>query len=126
MLHHETRPAMMRARGSETMLTDDAVGVIADRVLREALRDNGYVRVDVRGGVDHEGEPALFVDAVLGENIPPVPGAVINSALLALRQALFGSDESRFPYLRMVHPDDIYAEGVTPRVARDRSRRDHG
>ena len=108
------------------MLTEQAVGAIADGVLRDALRDHGYQRVVVRSGVNHADEPALFVDAVLKDGVPVVPGEAINSALAALRQALLQNDEVRFPYLSLVHPDDVYAADSTPERTRGRARRADG
>lgn len=108
------------------MLTDESVAAVADKVLRQTLRRSGYQRVVVRSGADHDDEPALFVEAILQENIPAVDGETINSALFALRAALLESDEARFPYLRLVHPDDVYAEDSTPKGTSGRARRAHG
>ena len=108
------------------MLTDKAVSAIADKVLREALPNSGYERVSVRSGLDDEDKPALFIGAILKRNVPAVSGETINSALAALREALLQNDEARFPYLRLVHPDDVYAEGWPPNGSRGRTRRAHG
>jgi hypothetical protein len=108
------------------MLNEEAIGDIADQVLREALRENGYERVVVQSGADHDDEPALFVEAMLRENVPVVRGEVINSALASLRAALLQNDEDRFPFLRLVHPDDVYPEGSTPAGICGRTRRAHG
>ena len=118
-------PAIAPPKGA-AILTEQAVGAIADRVLREALRNHGYQRVVVHSGVDHSDEPALFVKAMLKDNIPVVRGEVINSALAALREALLQNDEVRFPYLRLVRPDDVYAEDSQLKRTRGRARRADG
>ncbi|MBV9290460.1 MAG: hypothetical protein JO288_22025 [Hyphomicrobiales bacterium] len=108
------------------MLTEQAVSSIADRVLRDALRDHGYQRVVVHSGRNHEDEPALFIEAVLKDNIPVVRGEVINSAHAALREALLQNDELRFPFLWLVHPDDVYAADSAPKRTSGRTRRADG
>ena len=102
------------------MLTDEAICSIADRVLSRALGGSGYDRVTVRSGTDVNDEPALLIDAMLKEKAPVVKGEVTNSALAELRKTLLQNGEDRFPYLRLVHPDDVYVEGAGPSGARPR------
>jgi len=108
------------------MLTDTAVSTVADEILRNALRGSHYERVAVHSGLDHDGDPALFIDAILEKNVPPVAGEIINSALASLRAALLQNDEGRFPYLRLVHPDDMDVEGAQKYGPRGRARGTHG
>ena len=115
----------MEDRGA-TMLTDATVGDIADGILRDTLRGNGYKEVTVHSGLDHDGDPALFIDAVLEKDVPAVRGEIINSALASLREALLERDEGRFPYLRLVHPDDVSAAEVKDSGPHGRPRRSHG
>lgn len=80
-------------------MQDDIVKAIADRILRERLAPFGYERVAVRSGYDQDDEPALFIDAILGENAPELPSGTMVDAYYALNQELLVGGEERFPYL---------------------------
>ena len=108
------------------MLTIEEISRLADKVLGDALRGDGYNRVSVRADVDHEDVPALFIEAILKEKTPAVSGEVYSKALSVLRDALLERDEARFPYLRLVHPDDAYADEPNAGVAHRKARRAHG
>ena len=91
-----------------TVESVDEVKKIAEIALRDAIGDIGLDQVLVESGFDHDGEPALFVDAILAPNTPPLSGATANSALWSLRSALTRRGDLRFPYLKFKHPDDEY------------------
>jgi hypothetical protein len=88
-------------------MTDEEVRRLADTVLRELLGSVGYESVEVHGGVDNDGDPALFLDAILAPKSPVVSGSIYGEALATLRSALAQSGETRFPYLQLKHPDDV-------------------
>lgn len=92
------------------MLSNRDIERITNGVLKQALQGYGYEYVVIRSGVNFDEEPALFVDAVLQEGIPPLPGHVLGVAAAALRRELLAHDEERYPYLSMFHPDDTYAD----------------
>jgi len=108
------------------MLSEREIEQIADGVLKQALAGYGYESVVVRSGVNVEDEPALFVDAILQEGIPSLPGRVVGTAGVALRRELLRRDEPRFPYLRMFRPDDTYADEESKRERLAQVRRSHG
>lgn len=79
---------------------------LIDGVLRESLGAYGFDHADVRVDYDHDGEEALFIDAVLKPETPLVEGRIYSAALGALSNALLQRKDRRFPYLRLRHPDD--------------------
>lgn len=90
-------------------MSEAPVGII-DAVLREKLGSYGFDHAEVKADVDHDGEPALFIDAVLKPNSQLVEGKIYSEAIGALSSALLRLGERRFPYLLLRHPDDEPAE----------------
>jgi hypothetical protein len=83
---------------------------IIDYVLRDKLGPYGLDHVEVKADIDHDGEPALFIDAILKPNSELVGGKVYADVLGALSDALLKGGERRFPYLMLRHPDEERAE----------------
>ncbi len=83
---------------------------VVDDVLRKTLGAYGYDHADVKPGEDHDGEPALFIDAVLKPNSKLVEAEIYSEAHRALSDVLLKNGERRFPYLYLRHPDDERAE----------------
>lgn len=79
---------------------------IAQRVLQQKLGPFGFVEAVVHAGLDHDEEPALFVDAIFQPSAPNIGGLASSEALVALRNALQERGEQRFPYLSLRYPDD--------------------
>ena len=79
---------------------------IAQAVLGEKLAELGFLAVSVRPGLDHSGEPGLFLDLDFAPNSPVIEGRTLSEALVALRNALLDGGERRFPYLFFHYPDD--------------------
>jgi hypothetical protein len=98
-------------------MTEDEIRSLADHVLRQTLGAYGYESVDVSSALDHDEAPALFVTARLKPGSPMVRGEFFAAAHGALSQALLERAETRFPYLRMWHPDDERAEDDNRRRA---------
>jgi hypothetical protein len=98
-------------------MTEDEIRSLADRVLRETLGAYGYESVEVISAPDHDEAPALFVRAILKPGSAMVRGEFFAAAHAALSQALLERGETRFPYLRMWHPDDERAEDDNRRRA---------
>ncbi len=92
----------------------DAPKNLIEAVLRETLGPYGFDHSDVRADYDHDGEEALFIDAVLKPNSPLVEGKIYSKALGALSDALLKHDERRFPYLMLRHLDEESAESPWP------------
>lgn len=83
---------------------------IIDEIIRTKLEPYGLDHVDIKEDVDHDNEPALFVDAVLKPNTQLIEAEIYGDAHRALRDALHKYGESRFPYFFIRHPDDERAE----------------
>lgn len=81
-------------------MNDVEIRAIADRVLRSRLGRFGYQRAEVRTGLDYSNEPAVYIDAVLGEGSPSLEPNTLMDAHLALSTALLEEGEGRFPYLQ--------------------------
>lgn len=84
---------------------DDIPRQAIENAVRSKLGPYGLDRVETKAGFDHDGDPALFIYAVLVPNSDVVPGEVSAAANVALNEAL-GSDDRRFAYLYIQHPDD--------------------
>lgn len=87
-------------------MNDVEIQLIADRVLRSQLARFGYQRAEVRSGLDYSNEPAVYIDAVLGEGAPSLEPNTLMDAHLALSNALLEKGEERFPYLQTKRLDD--------------------
>lgn len=88
----------------------EALTSIIDDILRKKLGPHGFDHAEVNAGVDHDGEPALFIDAILKPNSQLVGGKKYGEAHGALSDVLLRYGERRFPYLFIRHPDDERAE----------------
>ena len=87
-------------------MNDLQIKLIADRVLQEQLGKYGYMGAEVRSGLDHSDEPAVYVKALLGEGGPAMEPTTLMSAHLALSDALLAEGEERFPYLETKRSND--------------------
>lgn len=81
-------------------MNDVEIKAIADRVLRSQLAQFRFEGVEVRSGLDYSNEPAIYIDAVLGEGAPSLEPNTLMDAHLALSNALLEKGEERFPYLQ--------------------------
>ncbi len=91
-----------------------------ERILRENLSRYGLVRATIEPDADHDGDPAIFINAEYELSDEPVDSRVTLSTLSMLRDRLIALGEDRFPYLR-----HHFAEGqkVLGDVGRRPSRR---
>jgi hypothetical protein len=74
------------------------------------LGPHGFDHAEVKPGVDHAGEDALFITADLKPGAPFIEGEVSDEALGGLIHALRKRGDRRFPYLHIRHPDQERAE----------------
>lgn len=95
-------------------MTEDEIRSLADDVLRASFGRFGFDHAEVRADLDHDGEPALFVDAIFRpgsiQKDRPAFADAFGEALGALRDSLLDGGENRFPYLLPFYPDDEFAE----------------
>jgi hypothetical protein len=90
-------------------MSDASVRLIED-ALRATLGSHGLDTIEVRAEEDHDGEPSLFIDAILKPNTPLIEAEVYNEAHRVVSDALLNSGDRRFPYLFLRHPDEERAE----------------
>jgi hypothetical protein len=79
---------------------------LIEDVLRKELSPHGLDYVRVKVDEDHDGEPALFIDAFLKPNTQLIEAKIYDEAHKALSDALLRQGDFRFPYLFLRHPDD--------------------
>ena len=81
-------------------MTEQNLSKVVEPILQKWLRPYGFDRADVSSGLDHDGEPALFITAHYGAREEEVdPDAVLN-AISEIQKALQQRGDERFPYLR--------------------------
>jgi len=81
-----------------------------EQALRRALGSYGLDHVELESRLDHDGEPAVFVTAVLPERAPPIPGDVSASANVAIANVMEKAGDERLSYLYIRRPDDVRPE----------------
>jgi len=79
---------------------DPALARAADEVLRAAVGRFGFREAKISAGPDHDGEPALFVDALYDLSLEPVDSRATIEAQVSLHRRLRELGETRFPYVR--------------------------
>lgn len=93
-------------------LTDKEAHDIAARVLGPALQSFGFDHVAVRSGLDHDGDPALFLEVFLLPSSAVVDADIFARAHGAVDDAFRAEGETRFPYFRMIWPDEYANDDV--------------
>jgi hypothetical protein len=88
-----------------------------EEALRKVLGSFGLDHVELKPGVDHDGEAALFVTAVLKPNTRLMPGEVSTSANVAVTQAMEKVGDERLSYLYIRRPDDQRPEEEKSRAS---------
>lgn len=83
-----------------------ALEATIEAVLKKALGAHGFDHVEIREDVDHDGEPAVFVTAVLRPQTLRIPGEVSASANVAVADVLEKAGDDRLSYLYIQRPDD--------------------
>jgi hypothetical protein len=97
---------------------DQALIKIIDDIVRKKLGAYGLDHVDVKEGVDHDGEDALFIDAVLKPGSRIVGGKISGAAHGALNEALLKTGERRFPYFNIRHQEKQRPHRTSSKVIR--------
>jgi hypothetical protein len=80
--------------------------VDVEQAVKQALGSFGLDHVELVEGVDHDGEAAVFVTAILTPDARLMPGEISASANVALARALENVSDSRLSYLYIRRPDD--------------------
>ncbi len=87
---------------------------LINEVLRDTLGPSGFARADIRNGVDHDGDQALFITAHFRPEADIAISRPSLKALGDLRVRLLERDEERFPYLDFAFPGDELLAGDDP------------
>jgi hypothetical protein len=86
-------------------LEADTIKIIRDVVLGE-MRRFGGTDLDIVVGTDHDGDLSLQIDVHYSGAGDAVDTKVVANLLFKLRQRLWESGETRFPYIRHHFPDN--------------------
>jgi hypothetical protein len=86
----------------------------AEKALTEVIRNqfdkSALDEIKIHSGIDHAGEPALFVNVRLRAGRKRLAPERSVDLHLAMRDALQEIDDERFPYLTFSAPDDNLAQ----------------
>ncbi len=93
-----------------------------ERILEERLGRFGLEKVEVRGGEDHYGEPAIFVEVWYRLSEEPIDVDAQARAELAVIDRLVEVGEDRFPYFRHHYAEGQEIAGMTDRRRRRKAR----
>jgi hypothetical protein len=77
-----------------------------EKALRKQFGSFGLDHVELKAGLDHDGDPAVFVTAILPPQAPPMPGEISGAANVVVAQVLHNAGDDRLSYLHIHHPDD--------------------
>jgi len=75
-------------------------------VLNELLSSQGLDGVRVNPGLDHDGDPVLFVHLKFRLVEPGIDPSLLSDSAISLRRALWEMGERRFPHLCYDFHDD--------------------
>lgn len=70
------------------------------RTIHETMDPFGLRSVEVRAGEDHDGDPAIFVEAQYDLSETPLELGITGGVASAVRQLVWDTGETRFPYIR--------------------------
>jgi len=89
---------------------DHPVSAEVEQTIRDTLEpilsSQGMESLEVIPGLDHDGDPVLFVEIKFRHVEPGVDLNALSQSTLAVRSALWANGESRYPHLRCDLHDD--------------------
>lgn len=88
------------------------VGQTIHSVLERLLSSQGLEGVLVNPGLDHDGDPVLFVHLKFRLVEPGINPRLLSDSAITLRRALWKMGERRFPHLRYDFHDDQHIQGT--------------
>ena len=92
-------------RDHEHPVTPEVEAAIRD-VLQQHLNSQGLESVLVNPGLDHDGDPVLFVRLKFRLVEPGIDPQLLSDSAISLRRVLWTMGERRFPHLRYDFHDD--------------------
>lgn len=76
----------------------------------QTLGPSAIDHVVIREKLDHADEESLFLEVVMKRSDAPLSADKSVNARVAVSDALLAISDSRFPYIRFTHPDDVSVE----------------
>ena len=89
---------------------DPTVSAAIEAAVREAISPFGYRSTDIRPGLDHDGDPVLFVHVAYDDSRVPIDPKVLSELGHTVRTIAWQHGEERFPHIR--HHFDPHREVV--------------
>lgn len=85
---------------------------IIEETVRERMTPFGCRAVHVRGGLDHDGDPVIYVEVEYDLSNTPLEHGVTAKVAATTRERVWATGEDRFAHIRHLFPDD---DTVLPR-----------
>jgi hypothetical protein len=85
---------------AKTETIDPKVAKAVEDVLRARMGRWGFTRARIRPGLDHDGDPVLFIDAEYRLMPEPLDPRATFGLVTDVRDALERIGETRFPHVR--------------------------
>jgi hypothetical protein len=102
------------------MMTDEEIQQLVTPILQERLGKYGFERAEVKSGLDHDGDPVLFVTARYRMEAPELDATRALEAMVEISDLLRAKGETRFSHLTHFHPDDVPLDDESPRARQPR------
>lgn len=90
----------------ETRPLAPALAAAIEAVMRPRLAPYGLKSVQIVPGFDHDGDPAIFVDAEYSLTDTPVDARVLLTLIGEVRDVLSAGGDYRYPYIRHRFAED--------------------
>jgi hypothetical protein len=87
-------------------MNDTEIKDLIEPVLHAALENHGFESAEVRSGLDHDGDPVLFIKLRFGPPAHMLSGAEANNVLALTGRLLVQHGEERFPHMDYSFPAD--------------------
>lgn len=101
------------------MLNEKQVAKLIEPILNKALGSLGLANLATRAAPDHDGEAAIFVDALYKPSAPKFDAKIFLNAVNEAMRALADNGDDRFIYVRNFYSDGEPAlEDYAPRIRR--------
>ncbi|KAF2991304.1 hypothetical protein MJC1_01653 [Methylocystis sp. MJC1] len=81
-----------------------------ERALIQTLGPSAIDHVVIREELNHADEEALFLEVVMKRSDQPLSTDKSIDARVAVSDALLAIRDSRFPYMKFTHPEDVSVE----------------
>ena len=73
---------------------------VIETVIRQEMGEYGLKAVRATPGIDHDGDPIIWVLADYSDDGPPVDPNRMSAVLSKMRRELYEIDEDRMPHIR--------------------------